>query len=542
MRYTAVGIGAVVVAATVWSGGVVAQETAPEDAVSPGVEDEQLDEEDEELPLEWDFRLTSEVHSSDNVGLRELDETSGDQERIETDDRHTFSYTSMALGVEYDVLEDTSFVANVSHNGLWGSDQLGGLNAFDSFFFVYDLHVDWDAFERDWMSVNAKLGRQFFDIGGTHRDFFFSDQVDGLTLEADFDELGTFRVLALDLYASQGRPDNVNFLRWHTGRNLVYNMRGETNTFRYGGVYENTDLIDNFEFRGFGFYSTVGAAGTGADRSQEGTLTNFSDNDFVWMAGSRAGYFQPLGADEETEIGVVGEYAYSGGIDRKEVNIGVPDVDIGGQAFGASLLAETMIEDTRLDGVVQYFRADGPEYGEDGLQRNHGFVSFRGNYAGGLNQSRYGGWRPTAYLGRDGVHQAEHDIQRESGTEMVHANVGVGLPFGLRIDTGVWQYWDAGGSSLEPDNVEQAGDQLPAGYSRDELDAQRRLGRDLGLELNTSLSYRANEALTIYGMGGVFLPGSFYEHEISRNVGSSRGSEDNLQNFWAVTGGATLDF
>ena len=533
------GIGALAMATLAWPGAVEAQQITPEDAVSPGVDDADVDPDAEDEDLVWDFRLTSEVHSSDNVGLRAFDSET-DQERIETDDRHTFSYTSLSLGVEYDVLDDTSLVGSVSHNGLWGSDQLGGTNEFGGFFYVYDLHIDWDIFDTDTVSLNTKLGRQFFEIGGAHRDYFFRDQVDGLTFDLDFgDTAGNLRLLALDLYASQGRPDNVNFLRWHTGRNLVHNMQGDTNTFRWGGVYENTDLIDNFDFRAFGFYSAIGAAGTGSDRSHEGTHGAMTDNDFVWMTGSRAGYTQPIG---DSEVGVVGEYAYSGGIDRKEDDIGVHDVEIGGHAFGGSLLGNTEIADTRLDGVVQYFRSDGPEYGEDGLRTSHGFVSFRGSYAGGLNQSRYSGWRPSAYIGRGGIHHNEHDIQRESGTQMLHAGLGVSLPVGLRLDLGAWQYWDTGSTLLSEENREQAGDQLPSGFSRDELEAQDRLGAELGTELNTSLSYRANESLTIYGMGGIFLPGAFYEEEISRNVGTSRGSEDDLQNFWAISGGATLQF
>ncbi len=522
--------------------GVMAQEITPEDAVSPGADEPELSELDEDNPLDVHFRLTSEVHSSDNIGLRALDMESGDQERIETDDRHTFSYSSLAVGARYRVNEDTRVVLGASHNGLWGSDQLGGTNEFGGFFFVYDLHIDWDAFSTDFVSMNARLGRQFFDIGGTHRDFFFRDQVDGLTLNFDFENnLGSLRILALDLYASQGRPDNVSFTRWHTGRNMVYNMQGDTNTFRFGGVYENTDVVDNLEARAFGFFAPIGGAGTGADRSHEGTMGNFSDNDYVWMAGTRVGYFLPV-EDLGGRVGVTGEFATSGGIDRKEVNIGVHDVEINGQAFGGGLLGEFTLADIRLDGAVQYFRADGPQYASDGLQFNHGFVSFRGNYTGGLNMARYGGWRPSAYLARDGIRQSEHDIQRESGTQFVHASVGFGLPVGLRVDLGAWQYWDTGSTNLSAANREVAGDRLPSGYSRDELEAQDRLGSSLGTELNASLAYQANGELSIYTMGGLFLPGDFYETEVSRNVGSSRGSANNLQNFWAISGGATLSF
>ena len=174
--------------ATVWPAAVVAEE-APEDEAGEtegdGVSEVSEVDDDEREPLEWDFRLTSEMHSSDNVGLRELDEDSGHQERIETDDRHTFSYTSASLGVDYEVLDGTRIVAAASHNGLWGSDQLGGTNEFDSFFFVYDLHIDWEAFDSDAVRINPRIGRQHYSIGGTHRDFFFSDLVDGLVLAVE---------------------------------------------------------------------------------------------------------------------------------------------------------------------------------------------------------------------------------------------------------------------------------------------------------------------------------------------------------------------
>ena len=527
---------------------VSAQEITPEEAVSPdAIRAVETVEEEVEVDerLRWRFRVTSEVHSSDNAGFRELDETRGNQERLETDDRHMFGYTSVSLGANYQVLDDTQVSFGVSHSGLWGSDQLGGTNEFGGFFFVYDLHMDWMAVDTDAFKLNFKLGRQFYDIGGTHRDYFLRDNIDGLTANLDFGDLaGRLRILAFDLYASQGRPDTVSFLRWHAGRDLVHNMRGETNTLRYGAVYENTRLFEalelpgELEFRGFGYFAQIGGAGSGADRTHEGTLGNFSDQDFVWMAGTRIGYFHPVA---NGRVGAYGEYAYSGGIDRKEVNIGVNDVEIAGSAFGGAILSQFDFGRVGIDGIAQYFFAEGPTYRASGLKHNHGFVSFRGNYIGGLNMGRYSGWRPSAYVGRNGIHTNEHSLRRESGTQMIHAGLGLNFdPF--RLDLGAWQYQDTGRTNLNRAELEVRGDALPSGYSRDELDAQQRLGRNLGLELNAALSFQANQALSIYGMGGIFMPGEFYEIEVSRNVGSARGSVDNLQNFWAISTGATLVF
>lgn len=551
MKRIVVAVSALGFTGIMWPGALWAQEISPEEAISPDSiraidEDEEVDEEEELERLQWDFRVTSEVHSSDNAGFRELDETRGNQEQMETDDRHTFAYTSVSLGARYDVLEDTVLKFGASHSGLWGSNQLGGVNEFGGFFYVYDLHMDWTPVQMGGFWLNFKLGRQLFDVGGTHRDYFFRDNIDGLTTTLDFGDLaGRLRVMAFDIYASQGRPDTVSFLRWHSGENLINNYRGDTNTMRTGAVYENTEALESLdvtgdlEFRAFGFFARHGAAGTGSDRTHGGTHGNFIDEDYNWMAGTRVGYFLPVGTGR---VGVVGEYAYSGGIDRKEVNIGVPDVLVDGQAFGGALLSEFDFGAVAIDGMAQFFRADGPIYRQaDGLKHSHGFVSFRGNYAGGLNVGRYAGWRPSAYVGRNGFHAEEHSLRRESGTQFVHTGLGMNVdPF--RLDLGAWQYWDTGLSNLDQDRVAVVGDSLPSGYSRDELDAQARLGKPLGLELNAALSFQANEALSIYGMGGIFLPGEFYEIEVSRNVGSARGSADNLQNFWAISTGATLVF
>jgi hypothetical protein len=524
---------------------VFAQELGPEDAVSPEImRPTEVDETEVEVEApvvrpQWDFRLTSEIHSSDNAGFRELDEGRGLQEQRETDDRHTFGYTSVSAGVTYKVLEDTTFRMSAGHSGLWGSNQLGGTDAFGNFFTVYDLNVNWAAITSPSFSLDFRLGRQDYRIGGATRDFFLRDYIDGLVIVADLGFAGRLRLMPVDLYASMGRPDTVHFLNWHAGRNLVQNMRGQTNTVRFGGVYENTALVPGLEVRGFGFYASMSGAGTGGDRSHEGTLANIADNDFAWMAGTRVGYFLQT---ETMRLGGYGEYAYSGGMDRKEVNIGLNDVTIDGNAFGVGALGEFLAGPMQLEANLQFFRADGPTYDANGVRESHGFVSFRGHYAGGLNQGRYAGWRPSAYLGRNGIYSSEHDHRRSSGTQVVHAGFGVGLVDVLKVDLGLWHFQDTGVTRLNPADVDVLGDRAPMGITRDDLIAQSRLGRNLGTELNANLTFFANSALSFYTGGGVFMPGEFYEIEVSRAAGTARGSADNLQNFWAIAGGATLAF
>src|SRR5690606_39183104 len=147
---------------------------------------------------------------------------------------------------------------------------------------------------------------------------------DGVTLNARLPgKVGNLRVLGIDFAAAVARPDSVNFGNWPSNETkLVQNMRGDTNTLRFGGVYENTSLLDGLALRAFGFYSKVVAGGAGSDRTPNGTLANFSDNDFVWMAGTRVGYVHAVG---DHTLGADGEFARSGGVDRKDNHIGYHD-------------------------------------------------------------------------------------------------------------------------------------------------------------------------------------------------------------------------
>jgi len=491
--------------------------------------------------VDWGVRLDAEGYSSDNASFRKLDESRGDQEQRETDDRHTFGVTRLSARLGYDVVDDVTFRFAGSHSGMWGSSQLGGSDMVGGFFQVRDLSVNWAAVDQDAFGLGVHMGRVPFSIGGAARDYFFSDSVDGVVLNARLpSELGNLRILAVDFAAAVARPDSVNFGNWPSNQpKLVQNMRGDTNTLRFGGVYENTSLLDGLELRAFGFYSKVGAGGTGSDRTHHGTLANFSDNDFNWLAGARVGYFHELGAHT---VGAYGEFARAGGIDRKDTNIGYHDVVIEGNAFGGALVGDFLFADKfEVGALVQYFHSDGPKYGADGQQFAHGFVGFKGSYAGGLNMASYAGWRPTAYLGSGGVHQSPHDRRRESGTQMLHGSLRLGLVDSVKLDLGVWHFVDTGSTNLNLNDVATIADRLPAGSSQDDLEAQERLGKTLGTELNARVSYKLSNVLGFYASGGIFLPGDFYGIEVTRKVGTSRGSDD-LQNFWAVAIGTSLEF
>jgi hypothetical protein len=538
---------------------LLAQEYGPDDSSSVDavreVDDEDVDDEevDDEEAVRWDFRVTNEIHSSDNIDLQPLDESTN-QRTLDTDQRHTFGFTSFAAGVSYDVLEDTTFNVGGTMSGLWGSDQLGTTTAFGGFAYIYDLSVDWTAVDSQAFELSTTMGRHGFSIGGARDDFFFKDIVDGATLMADFGRAGRLRLMG-DVFGDTGRPDHINFVRFVSGdKQTTNNFRGDVNVYRFGGVYELLDAVEGVDLRAFAFGSHIGATravaadnetSTGADRSHQGAIGNVADGDYTWMVGSRLNYTLEL---DTLELGVMGEFARSGGIDRKSRHLGFYDVTSNGNAYGAAAHVSQASPTVGVDGRLRFFYADGASYTEEeGLPFNYGFVSMKGSQIGGVAMSRYAGWHPSAYVsGFKGHDHAPQDIERKAGIMSVRAGVGFEFAEKVRLDLDAWHFQDASESNFDIERAEEVGAQTEWGYSEAELLAQERLGKTLGNEIDAAVTYFANEALSLYAIGGIFLAGEFYETPITRNAGTSLGAPEGeasqLEDFWLVAGGMTLAF
>lgn len=492
------------------------------------------------------FLIQSEGTTAENLDMRPLNnETFIDI--YDSDDRRTLLWTRIGADLEYDVLDDTTVAIAASHSGAWGGDSLGAANAFGGIFYVDRLNIRWMPIDNDRVQLGGTVGRQRFSIGGARHDFFLDDVIDGVVIEAGFGKAGKLRLVPIDVYALQ-RPDDITF-----GAALGYSgpdsqrasvgYDGDTNTIRFGGVYENTELIDGLQLRAFGFYADIGAGAaphTGSDRVFYGAHGNFSDNDYNWMAGTRIGY---LLDGDVFDLGVYGEFARSGGLDRKAVQVGVRDVAADGNAFGGAVEPTIDLDGLDIRLVGQFFLADGADYTQaEGLAFNYGFVSMKGRQAGGLNMSRFAGWHPSAYVGTRGVHHDPHDISRKAGTMLLHGGIGFDLVEQLAIDFDVWWFKDTSSTGITDfENLDALADELPFGYTEADLIPQERLGKSLGIELNASARYTPSDLLAFYLQGGMFMPGSFYEIEIPRTGGTALGAEAPA-NFWAVLAGATVTF
>jgi hypothetical protein len=530
----------------------LAQEYGPDDSTSietvEDIEEPDDEVEDDEEPLSWDFRLTNEMHAFDNVDLLPLD-TRTPQRILDTDDRQNFGYTSVSAGVAYKVLEDTTFNFGGALSGMWGNDQVGTTTEFGAPIYVYDLSVDWDAVDTDAFKLSTSIGRQGFSIGGAEEDFFFKDIVDGVTLTADMGVAGRLRFLVIDVFGDAGRPDNADFLNFiGANQQTTNNFRGDTDVYRYGGVYELMDIVDGFDVRAFGFGAYIGAARAAQleDETSTGTdigsgIENFADEDYNFMFGGRANYTYTVA---DFEVGLMAEFARSAGLDRKAIQLDRYDVNTDGNAYGAGANVLADLGTIDLDAKLRFFHADGSEHtGDEGLLFSHGFTSMKGSEIGGINMERYAGWHPSAYVsGFKGIFDNPQDIDRKAGTRSVHGGLGFLFVDAIRLDLDAWYFQDTGETNVDFNDVN-----IDAfGQNSAEVEAQGRLGDTLGTELNAALTYLANDALTLYAIGGIFLPGDFYETRIDRTAGTALGARDDdpdqLERFWVAAGGATLAF
>lgn len=491
----------------------------------------------------------TKMTARDNLDFRQRVESS-QLDVYDTDDRLTYGANQARLGLIYQPVSEASFNVGLGHNGLWGGDSLRNLNNSNTLF-IDSLFFVWQPIDMEGFGLTFRTGRQYFEIGGAgdfggaRRDYLFWDVVDGVTMDLDFRKAGKLRVLGLDVVGLQYRPDEIDFVtRGETG-SADLNFRGDTSTYRFGGVYELTDIAGGLEARAFGFYADIGAGDwgttTGADRCYGGGLCNSPDNDFNWMAGGRIGYFID-DEDKPFNFGVYGEFARSGGVDRKATEIGVRDVTANGNAFGGGLNGAVNLGSITLDGGFQFFRADGGAHvSENGMLFNYGFVGFKGAHVGGVAMDDNAGWHPSAYVGSSvGVEHMPQDQRRKAGTQSIFAGFGLGVVDTLKLDFGFWNLRDTGLTFV--DDFDAVSQNPPFGYGPNDIYAQRRLGKSLGNEIDFGLTYLASNTISVFAQGGVFMPGEFYEIEVLRGAGgdiTALGSED-PRNFWVVTGGLNL--
>jgi hypothetical protein len=494
--------------------------------INNDLEYRETDIEIEDKKLEVSGRFETQWHEFNNLDFRPLDESS-DQAILDSDDRNSVAFTGVALNLGYKADEQVHFVLGASHRGLWGTDQFGGSNVFGGWVYFNAAYVELFSSTGDRPMV-LTAGRQFYRLGGlgSAPDFMLADVLDMVKLDIPLGNVGKVTFIPLNVISSATTEDGANFARF-IGQSSVetFGFRGDRITRRHGIVLD-LDKLGPVRAQAYGFYTDIGALGSGSDITYDGLLGNFSDNDWVANVGARA----------EAELGPVTPFAafdVSTGIDRKELV--ARDATANGFAAMAGVTLDTRDEETGdgLDATLYYYYALGPTFDEDGLIASHGYVGMKAQQVGGLIANRYMGWHPGSYVDLFGVANTPHDLDRQSGTQVValeasyeRGPVYAALGWWLMADTGFSRVDFQSLNTITP----------PFGYSREEFAAQIRHGRLLGNEFDLSLGVHLTDRVDLFIAGAVLPPGQFYEIEVARIAGDQLGSET-PQVPWATMGG-----
>jgi hypothetical protein len=490
-------------------------------------------EEDTDKTLQIGGRFESAWNEYNNVDFRPLDESS-DQAILDSDDRGSFAFTGLGIDIGYQVEDNLRLVVAGSHRGLWGNDQFGNTNAFGGWIYFNAAYLDIGIGQGD-ARPNVRVGRQFYTIGGLGGapDYVLADVVDMVRIDIPLGGFGNLIVIPANVFTAAADNDGANFVSF-IGQSDVqtFNFRGDTLTRRHGMVLEATSL-GPIEARAYGFYSDIGAAGSGSDITYDGLIGNFSDNDWVMNYGLRA----------QGTFGPVQPYLHfdgSAGVDRKEKV--AQDVNCSGFAWGAGVTIDTTDDDDRDAGIkarVSYFDAFGPAYTDDGLLFSHGYVGMKAQQAGGLIFNRFLGFHPTSYVSRMGITDNPQDTSRKSGTRELHAAIGAEFPGAMWVRGSWWMLQDTGVSEVNFSQLDTI--TPPFGYARSEFAAEQRLGKTLGQELNLDLGAHAMEHLDLFLSVGVIVGPDFYSNEIARVAGSALGAKNPAMP-WALAGGTRVRF
>ena len=491
-----------------------------------------LDDASGDLGFSIEIRGQGDVVSYDNADLRATDESSVPA-ITESDDRATYGRTDVDIEAFVSPTDMVDIDLTIETSANWGGSTSSsdvGLGAASVVF----RPVDSESFQ-----LSVRAGRQRFSIGGASRDYLLGGTVDGFTVDAELPDILTLRLLPFDMFFPNDVPeDRHTAIRPDSGR--PSGQRGETNTYRTGAVLQTVDqLADGLDLRLFFFHAGIGGGfpdeGTGSDISEGGLLGNFRDRDYTQLFGFRGGYGTSFASG--LFFDTVAEFARSQGIDRKEATS--VDVDLSGNAMGLELALGYQNTDLRVALQADWHRMDGANYSVNGLEFQRGFVSMYGSRLGGLASGRIAGMRPSASLDRYGVMHNPEDVNRNAGTDFLH----VELEFAYQrteLSVGFWTYKDTRESSFDQSTINTI--QPPPEHSREEFSAQRRAGLALGNELDLEVRQGIEGFGALYAQGGIFMPGEYYSHNVSRIVtplaldGNQRlGGQET---FWAIAVGA----
>ncbi|MCB1201463.1 MAG: hypothetical protein KDK41_12520 [Leptospiraceae bacterium] len=455
-----------------------------------------------EFEFLWGFNMLQEFHAYNNADLRTIDSSNDFQIRT-TDDQQGLALTRAKFDTAFHFPKERVGVElSFGFDGIWGSFQLQGNGNPGTR--IARANIFWEFFRNPMLQTDVVLGRQFFSVGGVINDYMLRDVLDAIVFNVHMDNLVDIKVLAVDVYSGansfgSGENDRWNdefqyFSRHESGKQAGLN--GDVSTYRTGFVagglpFMQKLLGSRLDPRVYWFYAQVRGNSGGSDRSENGRIGNFSDNDWAMLTGTRASYRLDDIIPGFSNFTVYADFAMSNGGDVQR--LGEPNADWTNFAFGAGAQAQMKGKLAPL-AEFDFFNAPGPSYDSNGNMINHGFISMRGDRVGGTLLRRYWGVRPSGYVNYNGIDDTPFDANRKAGVFMIHAAAGVEYDKKYIVKLDYWFLKDNGDSAVnfDPNNLNLINNPY---MSRAEIEAQKKLGKVLGQEFNLTLQYFPNSLL-----------------------------------------------
>lgn len=507
--------------------------------------------------FDWSFNMQQEFHWWNNTDLRTLN-TESDTEIRYTDDQMAVAFTRAKIDAEVTIPDEgIGLELSWGFDGVWGHDQLQGFANPGTR--IGRANVFWNFLNGSFASSTLTVGRQYFSVGGIPNDYMQKDILDAIVLDGKFSKLLEARFLLLDVYSGANNYGSDDGEVWNDefqyftrdDSEVTSGLNGDVSTYRWGAIFSFKEFVANLmpstletDPRLYAYYARVRGNGGGSDRSENGTIGNFSDNDWSAMGGARvATSVKDVPMLDSLLVYVDG--AMSAGQDIKRD--GEPDADY--IAFAGGLGAQAWLDEilfVRPFVELDAFVAQGPKYDYEGNLISHGFVSFKGDEIGGLLFRRYWGVHPSAYVDDDGIDETPFSANRKSGLFMMHGGGGaevfkkhtLRLDYWFTMDTGSIEYRD-----YFEANIDDLASANPY-KSKAELEALKRLGKVIGHEVNLAYSFEPNRLLSYTITGAVFIPGSFFDEPIedaASTIGVPKGTGSDAF-FYGMAFGTELHF
>lgn len=474
-----------------------------------------------EFEFFWGFNMLQEFHWYNNADLRKLNSKNDFQIRT-TDDQQGLAITRAKFDTAFHFpKEKVGLEMSFGFDGIWGSFQLQGNGNPGTR--IARANIFWEFMSNPNFKTNIVAGRQFFSVGGVINDYMLRDVLDAMVFNAHLKHLIDVKLLAVDVFSGansfgSGENDRWNdefqyFSRHEKGK--LSGLNGDVSTYRTGFVVSALPLVQKMlrmglDPRVYLFYAKVRGNRGGSDRSENGRIGNFSDNDWAMLAGTRASYRIDEIMPVFRNFTIYADVALSTGADTKR--LGEPNADWTAIAFGAGAQAQLKGKLSPL-AELDFFIAPGPEYDAMGNLKSHGFISMKGDRIGGTLLRRYWGVRPSGYTSYNGYDDTPFDANRKSGLFMLHGALGVEYDKSYIAKLDYWFIKDNGSSQVNFDPANLSVINNPY-MSRADIEAQKKLGKVLGHEINLTLQYFPNSLLMFQLTGALFIPGSFFNDPI----------------------------